>query len=165
MHNDHCGCVEYFGKSTIIVHQDEFSAAARAFASNDNSGPYIRKDTAAWIAANLTWRQIGSWEGDLDLVDGVRILNFGAGHAYGMLGLHVALRGHGSVILASDALYCADNFYPKFVPSGVMIDSAGAARTARRIHNLAISTKSEVWFGHDMDQFSKLIHSTEGFYE
>jgi hypothetical protein len=95
----------------------------------------------------------------------VTILNFGSGHAFGMLGLHVQLPETGGVILASDAIYCSQNYGPPVKPPGILYDSLGYVRTVERIRRLAEATKSQVWFGHDAEQFATLIKSTEGYYE
>ena len=165
LHNDHCGCAEFFRRSTLVVHQDEFAAAMRAFAMHDDSGGFIRKDIAQWLSQKLHWRFVADWEGDIDLFDGVRLLNWGAGHSHGMLGLHVRLPNHGGVILTSDAIYCQQNYGPPVRPQGVIVDSAGWQRTLQRVRNLAAASGSEVWFGHDMQQFKGLRLSTEGCYE
>ena len=41
----------------------------------------------------------------LKLVDGVKVLNFGSGHAWGMIGLEIETEELGTIILASDAIY------------------------------------------------------------
>ena len=164
MHNDHAGCVEFFRKSRIIVHELELAAALRSFATREFS-PYIWRDLDAMLHAELDWRLMGTGEGDLVLADGVRILNLGPGHAHGMLGLHVGLHAHRDVILASDAIYCAENYGPPARPSGVVHDFRGFLDTIERIRREARAHNAEVWFGHDLAQFATLRKSTEGFYE
>jgi len=165
LHLDHAGCLEYFRKSQIIVHDDELSGALKLYAMHQRLGAYIWEDIDAWIRNELHWWPVQRDEGDLPLVDGVTILNFGSGHAFGMLGLHVQLPETGGVILASDAIYCSQNYGPPVKPSGILYDSLGYLRTVERIRRLAGATKSQVWFGHDAEQFATLIKSTEGYYE
>lgn len=165
LHCDHAGCVEYFRKSQVIVHESEFAGAFRHYAMNDHSTPYVLKDLDKMIRSELNWRQIGLHEPDQNIVDGVRLLNFGAGHAYGMLGLQVSLRSQSGVILVSDACYTAENYGPPMKPSGISYDSLGFAETMQRIRALANDTGSEVWFGHDANQFDSIRKSTEGWYE
>ena len=95
----------------------------------------------------------------------MRLLNFGSGHAYGMLGLAVSLRSHPNVLLVSDACYTTENYGPPMRPSGIRHDSIGAARTIERIRAMANDMKANVWFGHDADQFEALRKSVEGYYE
>lgn len=165
LHNDHAGCVEYFRKTQLIVHEDEFSAAFRAFGLHQTVGPYVLKDMAQWAAQALDWRLVARDEGDLDLADGVEILNLGPGHSHGMLALHVRLRGEGSVILASDAIYTAGNYGPPARLPGAFLDERGYRRSLERLREIARRTKGQVWFGHDLAQFAGLRKSTEGYYE
>ncbi len=165
LHCDHAGCVEYFRKSQIIIHEDEFMGAFRCYALHDHSTPYVVKDLDRMIQAELNWREIGRSEPDQDVVDGVRLLNFGPGHARGMLGLQVSLRSQQDVILVSDACYTAENYGPPARQPGISYDSLGITRTVQRIKALAHDTKSDVWFGHDAGQFAALRKSTEGYYE
>ena len=165
LHCDHAGCVEYFRKSRIIVHEDEFAGAFRHYAAGDQVPVYIVKDLDAMVRADLRWHQIARWEPDQTIAEGVKLLNFGSGHAYGMLGLHVTLRSQQDAILVSDACYTAENYGPPYKPSGISYDSVGAARTVQRIRLLAQESGSAVWFGHDAAQFSALRKSTDGWYE
>jgi N-acyl homoserine lactone hydrolase len=164
LHNDHAGCVEFFRKSQIIVHEDEFSAAFRSFGLRQQVSGYVLKDMAEWSSLDLNWRLVAPEEGDLTLVEGVEILNLGIGHAAGMLALHVRLRETGSIILASDAVYCAQN-YNLGRMSGTFLDMRGVRLGIRRIRNLAELYDAQVWYGHDLDQFATLRKSTEGPYE
>ncbi|MET1025659.1 MAG: N-acyl homoserine lactonase family protein [Dongiaceae bacterium] len=165
LHCDHAGCVEYFRKSNIIVHEDEFAAAATHYVKRIHTTPYALKDIEAWMNLDLNWREIGRSDPDRDIVDGVKLLNFGAGHSFGMLGLKVSLRDHADVILASDACYTSENYGPPIKASGISFDSIGYTRTIQRIHALAEHSGAEVWFGHDIPQFEALRKSDDGFYE
>ncbi len=59
MHNDHAGCVEFFKKSTLIVHEDEFSAALQHYARGERDSSYTWADTDHWIKLGLDWRPAG----------------------------------------------------------------------------------------------------------
>ena len=74
------------------------------------------------ICAELNWREIGRQEPDQKIVDGVKLLNFGPGHARGMLGLQVSLRSEPGVILVSDACYTAENYGPPAKQPGISYD-------------------------------------------
>jgi N-acyl homoserine lactone hydrolase len=165
LHCDHAGCVEFFRKSQIVVHEDEFSGAFSHFALRDGSKPYALKDLESWLRLELHWRRIGREDPDQNIVDGVRLLNFGSGHSYGMLGLAISLRGHPNVLLVSDSCYTAQNYGPPVKPSGISLDSVGAARTIERIRALAQDMKASVWFGHDGGQFETFRKFDEGYYE
>ncbi|WAH44598.1 N-acyl homoserine lactonase family protein [Alicyclobacillus fastidiosus] len=165
LHLDHAGCLEIFTNAQIIVHENELSGALRTYANNAQEGAYIWADIDAWLKNNLHWKTIRPHEDNLQLVDGIKILNFGSGHAWGMLGLHVQLPGEGGIILASDAVYSAANYGPPVRIPGIIYDSLGFTNTVERIQRLARETNSQVWFGHDAAQFASLRKSTEGFYE
>ena len=167
LHCDHAGCVEYFRKSKIIVHEDEFAGAFRQYALQDHGSAYAIRDLEAMIKAQLHWREIGRDEPDQNIVEGVRLLNFGAGHARGMLGLQINLRSRPDVMLVSDACYTAENYVPMAKQPGISYDSIGISRTVRRIQALAADTGAEVWYGHDIEQAATIRKATngEGFYE
>lgn len=163
LHMDHSGCLEFFRKSTIFVHDDEFSGALKSYAMNQDA--FVRADINAWIQNELHWHLVQKDEGDFSLLEGIKILNFGSGHSFGMLGLQVNLPHTGSSILASDALYCKQNYEPPILMPGICHDTLGYRRTALRIRQLALETRSRVLFGHDSEQFATLIKSTDGYYD
>ena len=163
MHSDHAGCVEFFRQSQLVVHAEELAAVKTAYEARDENA-YAWNDTDAWIRSDLAWRQISSGEGDLDIHDEVRLLNLGLGHSFGMLALSVRLRDSGEVTLASDTIYCAENFLQPEVLPGSLRDEAGYRRALDRIRARA-DAGAQVWYGHDPRQFATLRKSTEGWYE
>lgn len=165
LHLDHAGCLEMFTNAAVIVHEDEFNGTLQVYARNRSEGAYVWADIDAWIKNNLQWRTIKRDEDNVPLAEGIRILNFGSGHAWGMLGLHVQLPEKGNIILASDAIYCSENFGPPVKPPGIIYDSLGYVKTVERIRRIAQETQSEIWFGHDSEQFKSFRKSTEGYYE
>lgn len=165
LHLDHAGCLELFTNATIIVHETELANTMKTYAMTKNMGAYVWADVDAWVKNDLSWRTIRPKEEEVPLVDGVKILNFGSGHAWGMLGLHVQLPGTGGIILASDAVYSAQNYGPPVMIPGIIYDSVGYVNTVERIKEYAARTRSQVWFGHDSEQFNGFIKSTEGCYE
>ncbi len=165
MHSDHAGCVEYFRKSQVIVHRDEFDVALACHERRDPDSSYAWRDTEQWIAQDLNWRFVEAHEDELPLNDHVTLLNWGAGHAAGMLGLDVSLDETGRIILASDALFTMENYGPPPRPAGYPVSAAKAARTVEEIRTRAGRLAAQVWCGHDMAQFTGLRHSTEGWYE
>lgn len=165
LHLDHAGCLEMFTNATIIVHEDELNGTLQTYASNQKEGAYVWGDIDAWIKNNLQWQIVKQDEDNLLLAEGVSVLNFGSGHAWGMLGLHVTLPETGGIILASDAIYTAESFGPPVKPPGIIYDSLGYTKAVERIRRLAKETNSQVWFGHDANQFKAFRKSTEGYYE
>ncbi|KIY23456.1 MULTISPECIES: AhlS family quorum-quenching N-acyl homoserine lactonase [Mesobacillus] len=165
LHLDHAGCLEMFTNATIIVHEDELNGTLQTYARNQKEGAYVWADIDAWIKNNLQWRTIKRQEDNLKLAPGISILNFGSGHAWGMLGLHVEMPETGGIILASDAIYTADSFGPPVKPPGIIYDSLGYNNAVEKIRRIANETNSQVWFGHDSNQFKTFRKSTEGYYE
>jgi len=165
LHLDHAGCLDLFTNAEIIVHDAELASVMKSFAMTRDMGAYIWADVMSWVQKQLRWRTIKVWQKELQLVEGIKIINFGPGHAYGMLGLHVELPGYGNVLLASDAVYTKESYGPPIKPPGILYDSVGYNQTVERIHQFAHEHNSEVWFGHDAEQFKSFRKSTEGYYE
>src|SRR5699024_5195640 len=112
LHLDHAGCLEYFTNATVIVHDDELNGTMQTYARNQKEGAYIWADIDAWIKNDLTWKTVKPYEDNLEIVDGVKVLNFGSGHAWGLIGLQVDMPELGTIILASDAIYTAESMGP-----------------------------------------------------
>jgi hypothetical protein len=82
---------------------------------------YIWADIDAWIKNNLQWKTIKRTEDNLVLADGIKILNFGSGHAWGMIWLHIKMLETGGIILASAAVYTAESFGPSIKPQALFM--------------------------------------------
>jgi len=165
MHSDHAGCVEFFRKSEVIVHRQEYDAALESYKRRDIDCSYTWRDTEQWIKQDMNWRFVENHETELSLTEQVTLLNWGAGHAAGMLGLDLSLHETGHIILASDAIFTLENYGPPVRPQGYDVSPANAARTVEQIRTRAERLSAQVWCGHDMTQFMGLRHSTEGWYE
>lgn len=165
LHLDHAGCLELFTNAKIIVHEDELNGTLQTYARNQKEGAYVWGDIDAWIKNNLQWHTIKRGEDNIQLAEGINILNFGSGHAWGMLGLQIDMPETGGIILASDAIYTAESFGPPIKPPGIIYDSIGYSSAVEKIRRIAKETNSDVWFGHDANQFKSFRKSTEGYYE
>ena len=165
MHSDHAGCVEFFKKSQVIVHQKEYDVALEYHKRKDIDSSYAWQDIEQWLKQDMNWRFIEDHETELSLTEQVNLLNWGAGHTAGMLGLDVSLEETGHVILASDAVFTMENYGPPARPQGFNASATNAARTVEQIRNRAERLSAQVWCGHDMTQFMGLRHSIEGWYE
>jgi len=166
LHMDHSGGVEFLTNADVFVHRSEFRHALDHYARSDGSAAYVKEDVAAWIAGGVRWSPIEEGEEGWSIVPGVELLNFGAGHTEGDLGLQVQLPRSGALVLASDACYSAVNLGPPVVLPGssALIDSRGMLATARRLQRLQ-QAGAEVWFGHDPEQYSELFKAPDGCYE
>ncbi|PTJ51384.1 AhlS family quorum-quenching N-acyl homoserine lactonase [Mammaliicoccus sciuri] len=165
LHLDHAGCLEYFTNATVIVHDDELNGTMQTYARNQKAGAYIWADIDAWIKNDLTWKTIKPYEDNLEIVKGVKVLNFGSGHAWGMIGLEVETQELGTLILASDAIYTAESMGDILKPPGILYDSIGWARSVEKIKRLAKEKDAQIWFSHDGNQFEGFRKSTDGYYE
>lgn len=165
LHLDHAGCLEYFTNATVIVHDDELNGTMQTYARNQKAGAYIWADIDAWIKNDLKWKTIKPYEDNLEIVKGVKVLNFGSGHAWGMIGLEVETQELGTLILASDAIYTAESMGDILKPPGILYDSIGWARSVEKIKRLAKEKNAQIWFGHDGNQFEGFRKSTDGYYE
>ncbi|HAL08339.1 MAG TPA: MBL fold metallo-hydrolase [Staphylococcus sp.] len=165
LHLDHAGCLEYFTNATVIVHDDELNGTMQTYARNQKAGAYIWADIDAWIKNDLTWKTIKPYEDNLEIVKGVKVLNFGSGHAWGMIGLEVETQELGTLILASDAIYTQESMGDILKPPGILYDSVGWAKSVEKIKRLAKEKNAQIWFGHDGDQFEGFRKSTDGYYE
>ncbi|MFQ5564745.1 MAG: N-acyl homoserine lactonase family protein [Paracoccaceae bacterium] len=165
MHSDHAGCLEFFRKSRVIVHRAEFDFARAYCRRRDPDSSYAWKDAEQWLRHDMDWRFVEDHEKELSLTETITLLNWGPGHAAGMLGLDVSLDETGHVILASDAILCMENLGPPARPAGYPVSEANAARTVEEIRARAERLNAQVWCGHDMTQFMSLRPSTIGWYE
>lgn len=165
LHLDHAGCLEYFTNATVIVHNDELNGTMQSYARNQKEGAYIWADIDAWIKNDLTWKTMKRDEDYLKLIDGVKVLNFGSGHAWGMIGLEIETEELGTIILASDAIYTKESMEPTLKPPGILYDSVGWTNSVEKIKKLAAEKNAQIWFGHDGEQFAEFRKSTDRYYE
>ena len=149
----------------MIVHRSEHDLALDYHRRRDPDSSYAWRDAERWISQDMDWRFVEHHEDELALTETVTLLNWGAGHAAGMLGLDLSLDETGHIILASDAVFTLENFGPPPRPAGYCRSPANAARTVEIIRARAERQDAQVWCGHDMVQFMTLRHSTESWYE
>ncbi|MEI3283202.1 MAG: hypothetical protein V8R61_11180 [Enterocloster sp.] len=90
------------------------------------------------------------------MAEGIKILNFGPGHTFGMMGLLVTLKDSGNYILASDCVNTGRNYGPPIQFPGLAYDTIGYKKTVERIHRLEKKYNAKVLFGHDIDQYRTL---------
>ena len=165
LHEDHAGCLEMFTKAQIYVNDEELKQVLRLYALNGDMGAYIRNDIKAWLDTQLNWVPVDPETKEVELLEGITILNFGPGHTFGLMGLLVSLPNTGNVILASDTINTSKNYGPPILFPGRVYDSIGYNKTVQRIAKLAKEKQARVFFGHDVDQFATLKKSTEGYYD
>lgn len=160
LHCDHAGYVHLFKNAEIIVSDDEFTGAMRLLGLDGfGAGPYKVPDFEAFLKARLNWNLIHRSETEYEICPGVTAVNFGSGHAFGIMGLRVDLKNSGTFLICSDALYRSDNLFPEIKTPGLIYDSVGYVRTANFIKRYAKKHSAKIIFGHDSTQFKKLLSS------
>jgi len=162
MHPDHHGYIDRFPNAEIIVSDDEFTNMMKQYALGRID---FEKDLEYFIKKKLNWRLIPGETKTMKLLDGVTIYNFGRGHSFGMLGLLVELPKTGNKLLVSDAIFLEENIGPPISEPGRCMDMAAWRKTVEYIVGLSKEQNAEVWYGHDLKQFNRLVKSTEGYYE
>ncbi|MDR2089841.1 MAG: N-acyl homoserine lactonase family protein [Clostridiales Family XIII bacterium] len=164
LHADHSGHLELFKEAEFFVHEDEFTQRVKLYALNDPSAG-SNGDMAFWISQGLRWTPIPREEPERELLPGVRLLNFGPGHSFGMLGLLVELPKTGKILLAGDAVYNRENVGPPVRLPGNVFDREGFVRSVESIVRRAKDEGALLWYGHDEAQFAALLKSPAGYYE
>jgi glyoxylase-like metal-dependent hydrolase (beta-lactamase superfamily II) len=155
LHCDHAGYLHMFRNAKVYVSDLEFTNAMRLYGLRGfGAGPYKTEDFDAFLKAKLNWRLVS--EPEREVCPGVTAVNFGSGHAFGMLGLLAELPGSGSFLLCSDALYRSENLGPPIKLPGLVYDSLGYTRTAEFISQYAVRRNARLVFGHDLEQFAQL---------
>lgn len=156
LHEDHAGGLEFFPNAQIFVSDVELAQTLKLYALNGAMGGYIRKDIDTWWRMPLHWNTIPADETEYELLEGLKILNFGPGHTFGMMGMQVHTKQSGAFILASDAVNTSVNYGPPIQYPGLAYDTIGYAKTIRRIQILQRKTNATVLFGHDQAQLDEL---------
>ncbi|UWG96354.1 N-acyl homoserine lactonase family protein [Dehalobacter sp. DCM] len=165
LHLDHAGNLDYFKNSEIMVSEAELTQVAKYYFMKKIPGGYIKADLDEWVRIGLKWNLVKETEEPVKLLDGISMLSFGSGHAFGMLGLLIELPKAGNIILTSDAIYCRENAGPPVRLPGLVFDKEGYIHTVDRIHELAKKYHAQIWFSHDQAQYLEIIHPSKGYYE
>jgi glyoxylase-like metal-dependent hydrolase (beta-lactamase superfamily II) len=153
LHIDHTGALGHFQNAVVVAHAREREAA---FAAGDpvESG-YVRAD---YDRPELRWQTV---EGDTDLFgDGLIRLIETPGHAAGHMSLLIHLAETGPVLITADA---SDNLaqWEGRAHVRALYSREAAARSLRRLHEIADDTAATVVFGHDPENWAR-VHAPEG---
>ena len=151
LHIDHTGALGHFPNAVVVVHALEREAALAA--DDPTQTGYVRAD---YDRPELRWQTI---EGDTDLFgDGLIRLVETPGHAAGHISLLIVLPDTGAVLITADA---CDNLAQWEGRGHVRAfhSRADAARSLRRLHQLADHTRAMVVFGHDSENWAQLKHA------
>jgi len=93
--------------------------------------------------------------GDFEIASGVRVIQL-EGHTPQILGLLVDLPRDGAFLLPSDAVYMKRNLEPVITPPGLIYDSLGFLRSARKVMQLARDRKARIIYPHDPGETKNL---------
>lgn len=156
LHEDHAGCIEFFDHAELLVSDRELTGTMRLFALHGDMGGYIKNDIKEWLKKELSWSLIADEEEERELFDGIKIINFGPGHTFGMMGLLVTLEHSGNFLLVSDCVNTAANYGPPIRFPGLAYDTIGYQKTVEKIQRLAKKYQAQVLFGHDAKQYRTL---------
>lgn len=165
LHVDHAGNLFHFTDSEVYVNENELLQTLKGYVTNRELDVHVPSDIKRFVDAELNWKTLGNDIEEYQLIPGVTILNWGSGHSFGMLGMKVELENTGNLLVVADAIYCRENIEPEIKVPGILYDSLGYKRTAKKIIEYARKTNSKIIFGHDMEQFQTLIKSDEGYYD
>lgn len=165
LHVDHAGNLKEFKNAQVYVNDTEFTTTLRQYALRRGMDVHVPSDIEHFLDARLNWRPVLDDEKIVELVPGVRILNLGSGHSFGMLALDVRLSNSGNFLLVADAIYMRENIEPDINPPGILYDSLGYERTIRYLTDYAAKNQCQILFGHDIEQFRTLVKSPDGWYD
>ncbi len=165
LHNDHAGHLRYFKKATVYVNDAELTTTLRQYCLGEGLNVHVPVDIEAFLAAGLSWRPVMADEAEVDIAPGLKILNLGSGHSWGMLTLRVDLEKSGTFLLVADALYMAENAGPPIRVPGIIHDSVGFARSAKFLVDYAKKHNATILYGHDKEQFRTLRKAPGAYYD
>jgi len=143
LHFDHCGCNASFPHAQVLVQRAEMEAA---------TAPGSRYDRRLWDLA-LDYRLI---DGEHDLFDdgSVRLIPT-PGHTPGHQSAIVRTARDRAFVLVADACYTAEHLERDIIPT-VHWDARAMGESMDRLRRLRASGDTELMFGHDPVQWSRV---------
>jgi glyoxylase-like metal-dependent hydrolase (beta-lactamase superfamily II) len=163
LHADHAGYLYMFKNADVYIHENEFTQTAKNYCLNKPAGgPYNFIDFERFYGAKLKWRLVEEDVKEIEILEGVKVLNFGHGHTYGNLGLHVELPNSGNFFLVSDALYTEQTINK--LP-GIVYDSLGYFKAVQFILKYAEAHNAKIIYGHNRFQMAELRKSPDAWYD
>lgn len=162
MHWDHAGGVGLFGGTkaggNIIAPGKDFALGVTNTHKSTNpiDGGYIKGN---FEFPGLSYNFIDE---DYELAEGLELVWL-EGHTPSILGLMLKTDS-GTYIFPSDAVATRMNYGPPYIPTGLMYDSLGFARTIKKLYELERKHKAAIMFSHDIEQYRTFKKAPE-FYE
>lgn len=150
-HPDHVGNTPLFSDATLLVQQDEYTAAFSAAPGDHGFDP-------ATYAA-LRDHTVTALEGDHDVFgDGSVVILRLPGHTVGSQSLLVRLRDTGPVLISGDLVHSLENWTERTVPA-LNADHDESLRSMDRAAALLAEENAVLWVQHDHGQQSALRRS------
>jgi|GEM_PF-160787 len=146
-HLDHAGNIEMFPKARHVVQKAELKTAW--WPEKFQRAAYVLKDYDG--TRDYDFVQL---EGDFDLFgDGSLLLLDTQGHTQGHQSLQVNLKNTGTVLLAADAVYTAEN--EAGVIPGITWNTNASMRAIDRLKQIRDATQGALWYSHDPAQHAE----------
>lgn len=146
-HLDHAGNIRMFPKARHVVQKAELKTAW--WPEKFQRAAYVLKDYDG--TRDYDFVQL---EGDFDLFgDGSLLLLDTQGHTQGHQSLQVNLKNTGTVLLAADAVYTAEN--EAGVIPGITWNTNASMRAIDRLKQIRDATQGALWYSHDPGQHAE----------
>lgn len=148
LHMDHTGALAAlaaFPQARVLVDPDEL-AYARAVVSDS----YIRAD---FDRPGMPWVELPADGHDLHGDGAIRVWRT-PGHTPGHCSFELALPRSGAILLPVDAAYTRDHWDGR--ARGFATSPSDAARSLRKLHRIAETSRATVILGHDPDEWPAL---------
>jgi glyoxylase-like metal-dependent hydrolase (beta-lactamase superfamily II) len=161
LHLDHSGAIGRFPNAQYIVQKQEYQ-----YAKNPDwfaKGAYISEDIER---GSPNWRFLNrAGAENVDLFhDGAIRMIFTPGHSPGHQSFLINLRNNGPVLLAVDAAYTMDHWNNLALP-GLIHSANDAARSVKKLRDIAEKTGAMVVTGHDPDHWAQCKKAPSAFYD
>lgn len=149
-HLDHAGNIKLFPKAKHVVQKEELKTAW--WPEKFQRAAYVLKDydgTRDYDFQQLT--------GDFDLFgDGSLVVLDTRGHTQGHQSLQVNLKNTGTVLLAADAIYTAEN--EAGVIPGITWNTNASMQSIDRLKQIRDARRGQIWYSHDAKQYGEHQH-------
>lgn len=149
-HLDHAGNIKLFPKAKHVVQKEELKTAW--WPEKFQRAAYVLKDydgTRDYDFQQLT--------GDFDLFgDGSLVVLDTRGHTQGHQSLQVNLKNTGTVLLAADAIYTAEN--EAGVIPGITWNTNASMQSIDRLKQIRDARRGQIWYSHDAKQYGDHQH-------
>jgi len=154
-HLDHAGNIELFPNATHVVQKAELKTAW--WPEKFQRAAFVLKDYDETRGYNFM-----ELVGDFDLFgDGAITVLDTKGHTQGHQSVRVRLPKTGTLILAADAVYTAEN--EAGVIPGITWNTYESMRSIDRLKQIRDAENGQIWYSHGLEQYNE--HKHDAAYE